>query len=132
MGTPCCEAIRGYAPHSRLVRSSSPTLRRGLSTDSIPGPIGCDCFLESGNTYTKAMVSHSVLLIAAQEMPGNATNSCAAPPQPERSLVCKQLAKPKHHAIDKREEEVDRGAAEKRPECGRLIQDDGWGRGRGR
>lgn len=34
--------------HSKLVRSSNLTLLLGLSTASIPGPIGCACRLDSG------------------------------------------------------------------------------------
>lgn len=35
-----------------------------------------------------------------------------APSQPERSFVSKELSESQHHSVDKREEQVDDGAAE--------------------
>lgn len=58
---------------------------------------------------------------------GIATHSCATPPQPERGLVRKKLAEAEHHAIDEREEKIDCSAAYNRPECRRLVEDDGRG-----
>lgn len=56
---------------------------------------------------------------------------CVAPSQPESRLMSKQLAKPKHHAINERKKQVDGSTAEDRPEGGGLVEDDGGGRRRG-
>jgi hypothetical protein len=116
----CC---RGFSFQAGQIVKTDPPPWFVHGFDSGPDRV---CLLSRKREYLRK--PHKLVPIILAYILRVATNSCAAPPQPERGLVRKQLSEPKHHAIDKREEEVDCGAAENGPECRRLVEDDGWGR----
>lgn len=105
-------SIEVYASNSLPLRLR---LSIGSSFTSIPGPIGLDP-LCAGNTC-KSNRQHFVPAAQLHSPPSLSRLSMAkthprpTPPQPKRRLMRKQLAKPQHQAIDKRQEYVDRGSS---------------------
>lgn len=84
-------------------------------------------------TNTSVLSSPKVFFFQKQQLekPGVIsqiqTYLSTTPSQPIRSFIRNQLAETQHQAVDKRQKEVDGGAAEEAPDGRRFVEDQGRG-----